>query len=358
MHDKIMWIALGVFLVSCLLSPLQLGDINLKTIFALFALMVVVKCYEELHLLSFAASVLIQKATNTRQIVGMLVLLSFFSAMLLTNDVAIITLLPLLFIISEKAHLKLVIPTILITMAANLGSMLTPMGNPQNLFILNYYHLSIIQMLTMALAISLISLLFLASCLLLVPKKPLQGVTINVPAINLKQTIIAGLVTVIVLLGVFSILPLEVMLISAIGLGLLINYNVFDKVDYGLLITFLFFFMAAGNLSRYPILTQTLHQLLQSSTSIYLSSIFSSQIISNVPATILLSKFTNDVYPLFLGVNIGGLGTLVASLANLLAYKQFRIRHSDPFMLRFSILNLVGLVLLGLVGWVLIVFFE
>lgn len=352
-----MWIALVVFLASCLLSPMQISDINWETIFALFSLMIVVKCYEELHLLSYGASILIQKATSTRQIIGMLVGLSFFSAMLLTNDVAIITLLPLLFIISEKAHLKIVIPTILITMAANLGSMLTPMGNPQNLFIMNYYHLGITQMLGMAWAISLISILFLGGCLWLVRQAPLRDVKINVPQLNSFKTIIAGMATVIVLLGVFSIIPLWVMVACAVSLGVFINRSLFQKIDYGLLITFLFFFMAAGNLSRYSVITHVLHQLLQSGTSVYLSSILSSQIISNVPATILLSKFTNDVYPLFLGVNIGGLGTLVASLANLLAYKQFRIQHSEPFMLRFLILNLIGLVVLGIVGWGLVVVF-
>lgn len=140
----------------------------------------------------------------------------------------------------------------------------------------------------------------------------------------------------------------------ALGLVVLIDWRLIMKIDYGLLLTFIGFFVAVGNLSRAPWIAEGVAQLVHTPLTTYLSALGLSQVISNVPATILLAKFTDQVHALFLGVNVGGLGTLVASLANLLAYKSYQnrvVKPSGRYLRVAMILNFGGLVILGLVGW-------
>lgn len=353
-HDVMMWVALAVALVTMLISRPRLSDVNWQTIASLAALMAVVQVFERLHVLDALAARLIAPVKHQRQLVQVLLVLAFFSAMLLTNDVAIITLVPLLVMISEMVGFSAVMPTVLIAMAANLGSLLTPMGNPQNLFLLTHYHLSLGHFLQLSWPISVASALLLWGLSWLIPKRQIERPQAVSVQLNGRLVSIAGVATIVILLGIFSLIPLWVMGLVALGLLVLIDWRLIVKIDYGLLLTFIGFFIAVGNLSRASWIAGGVQQLVHTPLTTYLSALGLSQFISNVPATILLAKFTNQVHALFLGVNVGGLGTLVASLANLLAYKAYQnrvVKPSGRYLRVATVLNFGALLILGLVGW-------
>lgn len=144
-----------------------------------------------------------------------------------------------------------------------------------------------------------------------------------------------GFTTLIVLLGVLALIPVWISLIASLICAYLIEKKVYQEVDYVIILTFINFFIIVGALGRIPLIHDWLHQLMNNDLSIFFTSILSSQIISNVPAAVLLSKFTGHLSPLYLGVTIGGLGTLVASLANLLALRQYQLNVKDQSTLKF-----------------------
>lgn len=176
----------------------------------------------------------------------------------------------------------------------------------------------------------------------------------KLPGVKLWLTVI---LTVPILLGILGLLSSWVMLLLALILLIVIDYRLLAKIDYGLLLTFICFFIAVGDLSRAELVRRSLDALLNSSVAVYLTSLGISQLISNVPAAILLAPFSHAVQALFLGVNLGGLGTLIASLANLLAYKQYLLnfkQKSDNYLLIFTKVNLISLAFLGIIGYFLI----
>ncbi len=356
-QDKILWTAAIVASLSLIISRPQASDIDWQTIFSLAALMAVIQVYEKLNLLSNGAAYLISRANNQRLLIQLLLALTFIGSMFLTNDVGILTIVPLFAIIAKQVKIKPVLPIVLINLAANLGSLVTPIGNPQNLFLLKHYQLNLLDFIKLAGPITLFSLLLLATWSCKFTKAPVtapQMLKFKLPMVQLCLTII---LTVPILLGILGLLPSWLMLFLALSLLMLIDHHLLAKIDYGLLLTFICFFIAVGDLSRAELVKNALDTLLNSSVAVYLTSLGISQLISNVPATILLAPFSHAVRALFLGVNIGGLGTLIASLANLLAYKQYLLnfkQRSDNYLLIFTKVNLISLVFLGIVGYFLI----
>lgn len=356
-HDKMFLAALAAALLSLLISRPSLNDIDWQTILSLATLMMIVKVYEELKILKYGASLLVRKASHRRSLVQLLVVMAFFSSMFLTNDVAIITLVPILVLVADKVDFPLVFPVILINVAANLGSMVMPFGNPQNLFLLNHFHLHFFDFIKMSLVTSLASLLLLWLFSLRVAKKKVADISLPDLKIDRSKLLLTLAATVIVLLGIFAVIPNYVMLGTAVLLLFLVDRKLFAQIDYGLLLTFLLFFIAVGDLGR----SATIHSFMEimgnSVNGTYFSGLGLSQIISNVPAAILLAPYTRLTFPLFLGVNIGGLGTLVASLANLLAYKQYYSRVEEPdskYIKVFIKVNLIFLLALGILGFILV----
>lgn len=355
--DKLLIISFGCALLSFSISFPKISDINWETIFSLASLMAIIQVYRYLKILDFAASLLIKKNRNIRTLVQSLVFLAFFISMFFTNDIAVITIMPLLFTLIDKTNLKLILPTVLINLSANLGSIVTPMGNPQNVFLLNYFHLNFLTFLKMALPISCLSLILLFLFSLLIHPHKLKTFTLSNFHFNFFQLFLVFLATLLVILGIFSVIPIWLMLIIASSLIFSINSNLFKKIDYKLLFTFICFFIAVGDLGRSEIIRNFFENLGTSKLGVYMSGLGLSQIISNVPATILLAPFTKLFYPLFLGVNIGGLGTLIASLANLLAFRQLNQKNNKlntNYFKVFFLLNFISLLILGLFGWMLI----
>lgn len=331
--------------------------IDLRVLCLLLSLMAVVAGAQACGLFRWLASTLLRRSRSGR-ILGMtLVLLPFFSAMLVTNDVALLVFVPFtLGLLSQMDCRRAVIPMLVLqTIAANLGSMATPVGNPQNLFIFAAYTLEAEAFFSVTVPLTAVSLLALVTAS--VPVLPRK-----IPEPQLKQEKLRssgklgvyGALFVLCLLTVFRLLPYGVTTLVVLAVLAVEDRKLLKTLDYGLLATFVCFFVVSGNLGRIEGIRAVLQKMLERNA--LLTAAGASQIISNVPAAVLLSGFTEQWKPLLEGVNIGGLGTPIASLASLITLKQY-LRwpeaRAGKFVLVFLAANILGLVLLLAVAWML-----
>lgn len=338
-------------------SAAYLGYIDTRVLILLFCLMAVVSGMQKYGVFDLLAQKLLAGRHALRTIVLLLTLLPFFTSMAITNDVALITFVPFaILVLGLVGQRALLIPVIVLqTVAANLGSMVTPVGNPQNLFLYASYELSAGQFFGVVLPFALISLVGVAaltlcrkSCILQVsfaePKQITDG----------KRVTFFGVLFILCLLTVFHVLP-DLALLGLVCLSLLlIDRDIFRRIDYGLLLTFVCFFLFAGNIGSLDGVRTNLQNIVGSSP--LLASLAASQIISNVPAAVLLRSFTENWQALLLGVNIGGLGTPIASLASLISFRFYaHTPEAKPgrYLAWFTLINVVGLVILVALAWVL-----
>ena len=313
--ECVLVIAVTLAILSSFISIPKMSYIDFKVLILLFNLMVVVAAFKELKVLDSIAIGLLKKCNTYTSISLALVFITFISSMIVTNDVALITFVPLSIVIARKANINVLKIVIFQTLAANLGSSFTPMGNPQNLFIYSFYNLSPIDFFKITLPIVILAVLFLV---LLV--------------IDYKVTFLITIVMVLIL-----------------------NKKLFSQVDYSLLITFIGFFIFVGNISTMDVVKNFMEGILNSPKSTFLASVLSSQVISNVPATMLLSGFTDHFKELLLGVNIGGMGTLIASLASVISYKIYTSEFgNDNYMKSFTFYNILGLIIFVPIAYIFI----
>lgn len=356
--DIVFTISLILALFSCFISVPKVQYIDFKVLSSLFSLMVVVKAFEDLNLLDYIAVYILNKCTSIRKVSLVLILLCFFMSMFVTNDISLITLVPLSLIISKKSNIDLMFTIILQTIAANIGSSLTPMGNPQNLYIFSYYNITAKEFFSTILLIAIIGLLLL---FILNSKNDNKKIDISLKNVKIKNNILALLwifLFIIVVLSVFGIIDYKITFLIILISALILNSKLLFLIDYPLLITFVCFFIFIGNVSNMPLISSYMKNHLSSKTSTYFTSIVLSQFISNVPACIFLSKFTNYYRQLLLGVNIGGLGTLIASLASVISYKLYLREYpenSKDYIAKFTFYNFLALILLTIIGAVFLI---
>ena len=333
--------------------------IDFRTLALLFSLMTVVAGLKEIGLFQFLGSSLLSGLKSTRQLILTLTVLCFFSSMLITNDVALITFVPFAILILNMAGLtELMIPVIVLqTIAANLGSMATPIGNPQNLYLYSSYSLSAEKLVGYMLPLTVFSALLLVIAILFIKNQPLSVKPSFLEEASRPEMspLIFYLILFLVCLGcVMRIYPWPVMLIVILLAVLFKDRTLFQRVDYFLLLTFVCFFVFIGNMERLPAVSSLLTKLIAGRE--FAAGVLLSQCISNVPAAILLSGFTDAVRPLLYGVNIGGLGTLIASLASVISYRAYAEvpeAKSGTYMVVFTAYNLVFLAVLCIAGWAL-----
>lgn len=336
-----------------------LSYIDFRVLALLFCLMCVMNGFHEIGLFQKLAVFILSRTKNTRQLTAVLVFLCFFLSMFITNDVSLITFVPFtVLILTITGQAKLMIYVIVLqTIAANLGSMLTPVGNPQNLYLYSLSGMRISLFLKTMLPYTLLSGLLLFLSLFLKPgeKVSLQSVFTDTAPMERKPLLVYSLLFLLCLGCVLRLFPWQALLLILFAVLLPFNRRLLYKADYGLLFTFLFFFLFIGNMGRIPVIVDFLRSVL-TGHELFLS-IAASQVISNVPAAILLSGFTGNYLPLLAGVNIGGLGTLIASLASLISYKQYAKTagcHKGSYLLRFTGLNLLFLAVLSGLAVILI----
>jgi Na+/H+ antiporter NhaD/arsenite permease-like protein len=244
---------------------------------------------------------------------------------------------------------KSIIPvTVFQTIAANLGSMATPVGNPQNLYLYAFYNLSIGEFFSVTLPLTLVSLVALTlASLPLLPKKLPEQALERADIRDVKQLLIYFVLFALCLLTVFRVIPYVLTTVITVAVLFVIDRKLLKQVDYTLLLTFVCFFTVSENLGRVDIIREFLQQLLDKNT--LLTAIATSQVISNVPAAIVLSGFSDQWQHLLAGVNIGGLGTPIASLASLITIK-FYMRWPGSQIMRFlgyfTVFNVFALAIL------------
>ena len=324
--------------------------IDFRVLCLLLCLMAVVAGFQALGLFGWLTDQLLSKLRNGHLLSVALVLLPFLSAMVVTNDVALLTFVPFTLLLLEHIECrKAIVPMLVLqTIAANLGSMATPVGNPQNLYLYAAYHLSAEEFFSAVLPLTGLSLVCLVAAALPVLPKELPAPELGQEILESpKKLVVYGVLFVLCLLTVFRVLPYGLLTVVVVAVIAVISPRLLKDLDYGLLATFVCFFIVSGNLGRIEAVQVFLQGVLGKNA--LLTAALTSQVISNVPAAVLLSGFTDSWKELLQGVNIGGLGTPIASLASLITLKQYlRSKEAQPgrFLLVFTVGNVIGLVVL------------
>ena len=331
--------------------------IDFRVLCLLLCLMAVVEGFKSVGAFQWLTFQLLRRIRSGRLLGLTLVMLPFFSSMLVTNDVALLIFIPFtLALLEQLGFTKSIIPiAVLQTVAANLGSMATPVGNPQNLFLYAAFELSAGDFFSVTLPLTCVSFGCLAAVSWFVLPKNLQQQELNQERISNSRNLgIYGGLFLLCLLTVFRVVPFALTTVVIVASLAVLNRSLLKQIDYMLLLTFVCFFIVSENLGQVEQVRSFLQGLLIKST--LLTSVGTSQIISNVPAAVLLSGFTDQWRQLLAGVNIGGLGTPIASLASLITlklYMRWPGANTIRFIMVFTFANLLGLVIL--LAFVLIV---
>lgn len=332
-------------------SMKYLEYIDWRVLGLLLCLMTVMAGLQKCGLFDWLGEVLLKRTAKVWQLSLVLVMLCFFLSMFITNDVALITFVPFAIVALEKSgQQRLLIPIIVLqTVAANLGSMLTPIGNPQNLYLYNLSGMTLAEFVICMLPNTVLSfvLLVIGLCFMKGKGDKVTQNSLNASKLDKKQTSIYMILFVLSLLVVVKVLPYELVLGIIVVVVFIVDKQVLKTVDYYLLLTFISFFIFTGNLGNVPAIRDTLQQLVNERELIV--SVVASQGISNVPAALLLSGFTSDYKTLLIGVNIGGLGTLIASMASLISYKILANSYNElksKYLIWFTGVNVLFLVVL------------
>ena len=320
-----------------------------RTLACLFLTLAVVSALGNVKFFTILARKLVLLSGNLRRLFLLLVVITFVGSMIIANDMALITFLPLgYFALSVTKNDKyMAYLFILQNISANLGGMLTPFGNPQNLYLYSFFEIPTAEFTAIMLPPFLLAISMLAvACFFIKPEK-LSFHEDFPEKFHVKKTVLYMALFAFSLLIVFRIIPFWLGLATIPVVLYFVDKDALYEVDYSLLGTFFFFFIFSGNLARIDAVNEFFSALLAKDT--LLVSVLSCQFISNVPSAILLSQFTEDFRSLLLGVNIGGTGTLIASLASLITFSEFKILYPEQtkkYLLLFTGINVIFLVVM------------
>lgn len=379
--EKVLVIALFLAISSAFLvhpDKEYIDYIDVRVLALLFCLMLIVKGFQDMGLFALLVRKVFGYIKNTRALALVMMLACFLFSMLITNDVALITFVPFAIMALHLCHQEqlMIRVVVLQTLAANLGSVMTPIGSPQNLYLFSTSGMSIGTFVLTVLPIWLVSLgMLLLGTVVVIPKKPIVvSLKVKPQDDNQKQKAlekmtdeewisnIAGLnrVHLFVYFGLFILNLLVVLhllhwapatVITIVGVLALRKYQLLTQVDYALLFTFVGFFVFVGNIGRISLVSTLVEQLV-AGREILIGAVFS-QFLSNVPAAILLSGFTDNYQGLLVGTNIGGLGTLIASMASLISYKLYANEaraNKRKYIRTFTMANIVMFIVLLVFG--------
>lgn len=326
--NTVMVIALLAAFITSIFVPVDkeyLGYFDYKTLTCLFCVLAVVCALKNIRFFYMLARKVIQLFKNARMSILALIYITFIGSMLIANDMALLTFLPLGYfvLISTDKTKYMAFTFVMQNIAANLGGMLTPFGNPQNLYLYTFFEIPNGEFISIMAPPFVISIAVITvCCFIFVKPEPLELADEKIH-LDPKRTVIYLLLFAYSIAIVFRIpfIPYWSGLIVIPAVLIFIDRKALKMVDYPLLLTFVFFFIFSGNMARIDAVKEIFGLLLQKST--FLVSILSCQIISNVPSAILLSQFTENYADLLVGVNIGGVGTLISSLASLITFREY-----------------------------------
>ena len=330
-----------------------LGYIDFRSLGILWSLMVIMQGLKQNGVFSFVGTRLLAKTRKVWQLSAVLIFLCFFCSMFITNDVALITFVPFAVMMLQSCKKEeLMMPVIVLqTVAANLGSMLTPIGNPQNLYLFGVSQMGVGEFVRFMLPYTILSgvLLIVCICFLKGKSDPVDAAISEKELLTNergrveKACVYTGLF-VLSLFVVGRVLDYRYMVAIVFVVVFFMEKKTIFHVDYSLLLTFVGFFIFTGNMGKIQTVSNLLQQVIQGREVAL--GVLISQCISNVPATLLLSGFTEEYKKLLLGVNIGGLGTLIASMASLISYKIFANtcnKEKGRYFIHFTMINIVFL---------------
>lgn len=340
--------AILAIITGCIVPPDReyISYFDFKTLTCLFLTLAVICALKNIKFFSIIAQKIVLMTGNLRTLALALVYITFIGSMLIANDMALITFLPLGFfaLSTTKNEKHMAYVFILQNISANLGGMLTPFGNPQNLYLYSSFEIPTNEFMSIMLRPFILAIVMLTiACFLLKPEHLVIEDTVSYK-MEPKRVVLYLILFAYSIFIVFRVVPYFTGLIIIPVVLFFADKKALLEVDYALLATFTFFFIFSGNMSRIDVVSNALQMLLSKST--LLVSELSCQVISNVPSAILLSRFTNNYRELLLGVNIGGTGTIISSLASLITFNHFRTLypgHSKQYMIKFTIMNVIFL---------------
>ena len=335
--------------------------VDFRTLAILFCLMAVMAGMQKIGVFGYVAEKLLRRVSHIRGLIFILIMLCFFSSMLITNDVALITFVPFTFIVLKiilgEESGNMVVPVVVMqTIAANLGSMLTPIGNPQNLYLFSKTAMNFGSFILLMLPYTAVAFLALAAWSFLFPYRGEKRFSLQLEEETLlsphkKELILYSILFLLCILTVAHVLPYEAVFVAVLAAFVLTDRKVLCKVDYALLFTFVGFFIFIGNMGRIPAVHHFIQTMIDGNEIV--TSVIASQFMSNVPAALLLSGFTEQYKLLIVGTNLGGLGTIIASMASLISFKYIGKEYKSlrgRYLLYFTIANVVFLILLFILG--------
>lgn len=351
-ENIVMVIAFFAALVTSIFVPVDreyLGYFDFKTLTCLFCVLAVVCALRNINFFYVLAKKIVRLFGNARLSVLALVYITFIGSMLIANDMALLTFLPLgYFVLTTTDKQKYMAFTFIMqNIAANLGGMLTPFGNPQNLYLYTKFNIPTGEFCSIMLAPFLLSVVLITICCVVIVKPEPLAIEDEKVSLEPKRTILYLLLFALSIAIVFRTVPYLLGLVIIPTVLFFADRKALRDVDYPLLFTFVFFFVFAGNMARINIVNDLFSYLLDRSTLLF--SVASCQVISNVPSSILLSQFTTDYTDLLVGVNIGGVGTIISSLASLITMREYS-KHNPgklgQYIFVFSIYNFAFLFIL------------
>lgn len=353
----VLCIATLAAIVTCFFVPPSAKYIeyfDFKTLSCLFLTLAVVCALRNIKFFTILARRIVMLTGNLRMLALTLIYITFIGSMLIANDMALITFLPLgyfaLSVTKQEKYMAYIF--ILQNISANLGGMLTPFGNPQNLYLYTEFNIPTGEFTRIMLPPFLLAVAMLTVCCLILKSEPLSISESFPEKLNMRRTVLYLVLFAMSLLIVFRAIHYLVGLIVIPAILFFADRDSLKAVDYPLLLTFVMFFIFAGNMAKIDAVNALVSSLLEKST--FIVSTLSCQVISNVPSAILLSQFTDNYKELLLGVNIGGTGTLIASLASLITFSEYRLLHpgdGKKYFAMFTVINLVFLIVLGLAAF-------
>ena len=355
--EVVLSIAIVAAIITCFFVPPDAEYLNYfeyKTLIALFCMLTVVAGLKYTNVFELISKKMIGLFHTRRAVIYALVYGTFFFDMIVANDMSLITFLPLTYIVlhSTGNDKYLSYTFILQTIAANMGGMVTPYGNPQNLYLYSFFEIPTAEFFTVLLPqnITVLVLLFVAG--LFIKNDELKLINDGKLEIKKKELCIYTVLFVMVILSIFRVIPHVITMAAVILAVLIVDRSRFKHVDYALLATFCVFFVFSGNIARIQAIKDFIESIV--TENILVAGIVSCQFISNVPTAIFLSKFTQNWQDLLVAVNVGSLGIIISSLASLITLKEFLKHQPDKFksyMLKFTLVNTSFLVVLLLVTW-------
>ena len=349
--NAVMCIAFMAAVITSVIVPVDreyLGYIDFKTISCLYSVLAVVCALKNIKFFYTLAQKIVELFKNIRLCILALVYITFIGSMLIANDMALLTFLPLGFFVLSSTNMQkhMAFTFIMQNIAANLGGMLTPFGNPQNLYLYTKFNIPNGEFMSIMAPPFVVSILLITlCCIVFVRPQPLEvkGETVKLPV---GKTVLYLVLFVLSIAIVFRTIPYIIGVVVITTVLFFVDRPALKKVDYPLLFTFVFFFVFAGNMARIDAVQNVFSYFLEKNTMLF--SVASCQVISNVPSAILLSQFTDNYADLLVGVNIGGAGTLIASLASLITFREYTKHNPDgtvSYIKKFTAFNF-GLLLI------------